>query len=133
VSVERIADALWGETIPATATKAVQAYVAQLRKALGVGVLLTDSGGHRVALNGHGLDVIRFERLLDEGTRLLDDGDAAAAHRALEEALALWRGTELLDVPDEGDARRLEEQRLLALERRIEARPAPRAPRPRPR
>jgi DNA-binding SARP family transcriptional activator len=87
----------------------------------GQGLLLTESGGYRVVLNGHSLDVIRFERLLDEGTRLLEEGDAAAAHRALEEALTLWRGPALLDVPDENEARRLEEQRLLALERRIDA------------
>ena len=121
VSVDRIADALWGEAVPATSTKAVQVYIAQLRKALGDGVVLTDASGYRVVLNGHSLDVVRFERLLNDGTRLLEEGDPEAARRALEEALALWQGPALPDLPDEDEGRRLEEERLLALQRRIDA------------
>ena len=34
VSTDRLIDALWGERPPATATKLVQLYVSQLRKAL---------------------------------------------------------------------------------------------------
>src|SRR3954468_2427478 len=72
VSVERIADALWGEAAPATATKTVQVYVAQLRKALGEGVLVTEPGGYRAVVAGEDLDVVAFERLLGDGTRLLE-------------------------------------------------------------
>jgi DNA-binding SARP family transcriptional activator/ABC-type branched-subunit amino acid transport system substrate-binding protein/streptogramin lyase len=121
LSVDRIADALWGDAVPATATKTVQVYVAQLRKALGDGLLVTEPGGYRAELDGHGLDAVLFERLLDDGTRLLEEDDTAAARETLEAALALWRGSVLPDVPDENAARRLEEQRLLALERRIDA------------
>jgi DNA-binding SARP family transcriptional activator len=121
VSVDRIADALWGEAAPATATKTVQVYVAQLRKALGEGLLLTEPGGYRAVVEGDDLDVVAFERLLDDGTRLLEEGNAEAARRTLEAALALWRGPALPDLPGADEARRLEELRLLALERRIDA------------
>ena len=41
LSTERLVDALWGERPPATAVKALQVYVSQLRKALGDGVVDT--------------------------------------------------------------------------------------------
>jgi DNA-binding SARP family transcriptional activator len=92
-----------------------------LRKRLGDGLIVTEPGGYRAELDGHRLDVVEFERLLGDGTRRLEDGDAAAARQALAEALSLWPGSALPDVPDQDAARRLEEQRLLALERRIDA------------
>ena len=121
VSVDRIADALWGDAPPATAVKTVQVYIGQLRKALGEAVLVTSAGGYTAVLGGHDLDMVRFERLLGEGTRLLEDGDPPGARAVLADALALWRGPALEDLPDGEDARRLADQRLLALERRIDA------------
>ena len=53
-------------------------------------------------------------------------GDAAAARRLLDDALALWRGPALADVGFESFAQaeiaRLEELRVAALEERIDAR-----------
>src|SRR4051794_13735062 len=72
VSVDRIADALWAGSPPSSATKAVQVYVGQVRRALGDGIVVTEHGGYRLALNGHQLDVDRFEDLVEEGSRLLD-------------------------------------------------------------
>jgi DNA-binding SARP family transcriptional activator len=40
MATERLVDALWGEKPPATAVKALQVYVSQLRKTLGEGVEL---------------------------------------------------------------------------------------------
>src|SRR4051812_14290871 len=122
VPVDRIADALWSGSPPSSGTKAVQVYVAQVRKALGDAILVTEPGGYRLSLNGHQLDVDRFEALVDEGSRLLDAGEATAASRALREADALWRGPALSDLPEAADeARRLEELRLFAREHRIDA------------
>ena len=84
-------------------------------------MVLTEPGGYRAVVGDDDLDVTRFERLLDDGTQLLAEGDAAAARRTLEAALALWHGPALVDLPGEDEARRLEEQRLLALERRVDA------------
>jgi len=71
------------------------------------------------------LDLNRFERLVSDGTELLERGRPEDAGVLLRESLALWRGPALADVADEGVLRqaaaRLDELRLVALERRIEA------------
>jgi DNA-binding SARP family transcriptional activator/ABC-type branched-subunit amino acid transport system substrate-binding protein/sugar lactone lactonase YvrE len=125
VSVESLGDELWAGEPPATATKAVRVYVAQLRKALGSEVVVTVSGGYALPLDGHETDVGRFEALVSEGRRHLDAGDANRAATLLRAALALWRGPALSDFRYEEfaqpEAARLEEARLGALEARIEA------------
>ena len=69
------------------------------------------------------LDLHRFERLVSDGTELLERGRAEDAAVLLQESLALWRGPALADVADEGVLRqaaaRLDELRLVALEQRI--------------
>ena len=48
VSTDRLVDELWGERAPAAAAKTVQVYVSHLRKALGGGVIVTQSRAHRL-------------------------------------------------------------------------------------
>ena len=83
MSTERLVDALWGEKPPATAVKALQVYVSQLRKTLGEGVVETRPLGYVVRVEDGALDLQRFERLLDEGRRLLDEGAAREAGEVL--------------------------------------------------
>jgi DNA-binding SARP family transcriptional activator len=125
VSTDRVIDALWGEAPPASAANSVHIYVSQLRKVLGDGSLVTHGHGYVLLLQPGQLDLDRFERMLDEGRRLLAGGDAERADRTLREALALWRGAPLLDVAGEPFAQseivRLEDLRLAAVEARIDA------------
>ena len=125
VSVDRVVDELWGERPPDTATKTVQVYVSRLRKALGEGVLVTRGGGYVLELDPDDVDADRFERLAGEGREALDRGEPRAAAKSLAEALELWRGPPLTDFTYEPFAQneiaRLEEQRLVALEDRIDA------------
>jgi YVTN family beta-propeller protein len=127
VPTERLIDELWGELPPATAAKSVQVYVSQLRKALHANgdVLITRGSGYVLALGDDDLDVQRFERLLAEAQRSLDDGDAKAAGATARAALELWRGPALYDVAYESfaqtEAARLDELRLVVLETRIDA------------
>src|SRR3954466_4716102 len=65
VSVDRIADLLWGERPPATAVKTVQVYVSHLRRALAADVVVSSSGGYALAIDPERIDALRFERLLD--------------------------------------------------------------------
>jgi DNA-binding SARP family transcriptional activator/DNA-binding beta-propeller fold protein YncE len=106
----RLIDALWDERPPPTASKILQNAVSHLRKELGDGRLLTRDPGYVLRVEKDELDVQRFEQLAKEGRGA--------------EALALWRGTPLLDLKDERFAddarRRLEEQRLAVLEDRID-------------
>src|SRR5947208_16072550 len=63
VSTERLVDELWGEEAPARATKALQVYVSQLRKALGPDRLVTRSPGYELQAGKGELDVDPFESL----------------------------------------------------------------------
>jgi DNA-binding SARP family transcriptional activator/ABC-type branched-subunit amino acid transport system substrate-binding protein len=125
VSTDRLIDQLWGERPPASATKSVQVYVSNLRRALGDGLLVTHGRGYVLHPANGAVDLDRFEVLVAEGRDALDVGDAQRASDRLREALALWRGALLADFAYEpfvqGEAARLEEEHLAALEDRIEA------------
>jgi DNA-binding SARP family transcriptional activator len=126
VSAERLALALWGEAAPADATRTVQVYVSRLRKALGDGeVVATTPAGYRLQVGPGELDAERFERGVEEGRRALAAGAPVEAAGLLREALGLWRGPPLAGLEFEPFAQaeiaRLEEQRLAALEARVEA------------
>ncbi len=127
LSTERLIDALWGETPPPSAPKALQNAVLQVRRALrgGAETLRTEQGGYVLRVAPGELDADRFEALAAQGRAALDAGDPAAAAERLREALALWRGPPLPDLAYEAVAQpeiaRLEDERLAALEDRIEA------------
>jgi predicted ATPase/DNA-binding SARP family transcriptional activator len=124
VSADRLVLALWGEDAPPTAVKALQVAVSRLRRVL-PDVLETTAGGYRVRVAPGELDLDRFERAAAAGRDSLAAGIPARAAQQLREALAEWRGPALADL--EGmpfaatDIARLEEERLEALEARIEA------------
>jgi DNA-binding SARP family transcriptional activator len=125
VPIGRIIDGVWAEQPPETAENIVQGYVSQLRKALGRDVIGTRGRGYAITVADEALDLRRFERHLRLGEDALADdrpGDAAAELRA---ALALWRGPALSDLAGEPCARpiaaRVDELRLVALERTLEA------------
>ena len=113
VSADHLVEGLWGERAPPSASKMVQLYVSHLRRLLdGDGAeILTRGRGYELQLRDGEVDVLRFERLLDEARP--------------REALALWRGEALADVADEPFAaaviRRLGELRVRAAEEAIEA------------
>jgi DNA-binding SARP family transcriptional activator len=125
VSVGRLVDELWGDEPPETATKALQGYVSQLRKALGADRLLTKPPGYSLRVEDGELDLDRFELLVREGRELLGAGDSKAAAKRFDDALELWRGPPFSEFHAEPFAQdagaRLEDARLAALEERIES------------
>src|SRR2546426_3124445 len=133
VSIDRLVEELWTGRPPATAVKVVQVYVSQLRKALGgrrtpsdaEDVLVTRAPGYLLRVGRDELDADRFERLVEEGRRVLGAGSPRLATRTLLEALALWRGPALADFAHESFAQpeigRLEAVHLSALATRIDA------------
>jgi DNA-binding SARP family transcriptional activator/ABC-type glycerol-3-phosphate transport system substrate-binding protein len=124
VSTSRLIDIVWGENPPPTARKSLQTYVSRLRRSLGDGLIVGVADGYALRAGVEQLDVLRFERLVEEGRRLLAE-DPARAWQVLTEALGLWRGTLLSDVEVGGDllpfAERLQETRVAAVEERIDA------------
>lgn len=125
VPASRLIDEVWGEEPPETALNLLQGLVSDLRRTLGRDVVATRGRGYSIGVEPGRLDLHRFERLTEEGIESLGAGRAEAAAETLGEALALWRGPALADMADEPFARlaagRLEELRLVALEKRIEA------------
>jgi DNA-binding SARP family transcriptional activator len=122
VSTDRLIDDLWGAHTPSTAANTLQYHVSQLRKALAPAeVIVTQEPGYLIQIGPDELDLLRFERLVEEAR----GASAEVAARLLRDALGLWRGPALADVANEpfADAEilRLEELRLDALERRVEA------------
>jgi YVTN family beta-propeller protein len=124
VSTERLIDELWGDSPPDTARSALQVYVAALRKALGDegSALRTSAPGYVLDVEPGALDLDRFVELRGDAQAA---GDDERRSELLREALGLWRDTPLADLSSEPFAAlavaRLEEQRLEALEQRIDA------------
>ncbi|WP_258318815.1 BTAD domain-containing putative transcriptional regulator [Streptomyces griseorubiginosus] len=119
VPVSVLVDEVWDGEPPADATGAVQALVGRLRRALGAQAVGSVDGGYRLAAAPDDIDLHRFERLVGDGTRALADHDPAKAAAILDDALALWRGPALADLPDRtAHAARAEGRRLDALRAR---------------
>ncbi|QES38692.1 hypothetical protein DEJ48_00730 [Streptomyces venezuelae] len=140
VPVSVLARELWGVAPPRSARTTLQTYVLQLRELIGAAlerggvgggrrgakeVLVTMPGGYRLCGGGGGSDVRVFEELAGAGYRAMDVGDCAGAAERLGRALALWSGTAFADVQAgpqlQMEIKRLDESRLCALDRRIEA------------
>jgi DNA-binding SARP family transcriptional activator len=128
VSTERLIGELWGDAPPDRAANLISIYVLRLRRLMGDPggqVLATRSPGYQLRLEAGDLDAMSFETLAAGGRRALAVADAPHAAELLTEALALWRGTALVDVPPSdlvtAETDRLAESRLAALELRIAA------------
>ncbi|MEV4878174.1 AfsR/SARP family transcriptional regulator [Streptomyces cyaneofuscatus] len=113
---------VWDGDPPADAAGALQALVGRLRRALGRNAVESVESGYRLAAEPDAVDLHRFERLAGEGSRALEQGDPVKAVTVLDEALALWGGPPLDDLPDRAaPASRLESRRLGARRARLEA------------
>ena len=126
VSSDRLIDELWGDSPPADAQTALQQHVSRLRKALEPhAVLVTRAPGYTLEVAPEQVDLERFRLLREQGQAELDAGRADESAKTLRAALGLWRGAPLSDLANEPfattAARELEEERLSALEVRIDA------------
>jgi DNA-binding SARP family transcriptional activator len=127
---------IWGVDLPASALTTLQTYILQLRRRLGTAmgpdapgtakdVLVTRYGGYLLQIPAESVDVYRYERLVAEGRQAFEDGEDERSARLLREALQLWDGPALVDVRVgpvlEIEVMRLDQSRLVAQERRIDA------------
>jgi len=134
VTVSTLIEELWGDDPPRSYSTTLQTYILQLRNA--VAAAAPGDGSARQALGtrhcGYLLeegvcrtDVEEFARLARAGRSAAERGDQRTAAEQLDCALRLWRGPALVDVRLgrvlELEVASLEETRLGALERRIEA------------
>jgi DNA-binding SARP family transcriptional activator/pimeloyl-ACP methyl ester carboxylesterase len=125
VGTDALLDALWGDTPPATGRKTLQTYVANLRRALGSDVIVTEPAGYLLRIDADAVDVSRFRALVHDGEDALRAGLIDRARDRLAEAMAQWRGEPLAGVAPHtglaGEAVRLGEEYRGALEARIGA------------
>jgi ABC-type transport system substrate-binding protein/DNA-binding SARP family transcriptional activator len=121
VSRDELIAAAWDERPPTSVQQSLDTYVSRLRRLLGSDRLERRSPGYVIHVADGELDLQRFESLVARAR----DAEPATATGLLSEALELWRGPALADLRYEpfaiDAARRLEEQRLEALEIRIDA------------
>jgi DNA-binding SARP family transcriptional activator len=121
---------IWGEQPPHSALLTLQTYISKTRRILHddparATVLQTRHSGYVLEIANEDTDVSGYERLTAAGRAALAGGDSLQAAGALSEALALWRGPALHDVPAGAllsmHITRLEDDRLRTLELRAEA------------
>ena len=91
VSRDRMIDALWGDSPPATATNALQVAVHGLRKVLGHDRVVTQGAGYRLEVRRDELDLQLFESLVESAR----DESPDVTSSKLQAALALFRGVAL--------------------------------------
>ncbi|MGC4810953.1 BTAD domain-containing putative transcriptional regulator [Micromonospora sp. DT228] len=132
VPVDRLVNDLW-EVPSDGAVGAIRTFVADLRRALEPDrpprqpprLLLTEPSGYALRTAPDAVDAARFEAAVGEAGRLLAADLPAPALTALDAALGLWRGPAYADcvgaVWAVAETNRLDELRLLAVERRAEA------------
>ncbi|MGV9382650.1 BTAD domain-containing putative transcriptional regulator [Nonomuraea sp. NPDC003707] len=127
VPVNTLIDELWPGAPPAQALSTIQGYVSRLRRALEpdrapreeARVLVSAPPGYALRAATEQVDAWRFEALVKS------EGDPGRVWAAMDTALGLWRGPALAEFGELSwaatEAGRLEELRLIAVERRAGA------------
>jgi DNA-binding SARP family transcriptional activator len=136
VTTRALTEEIWGPSPPPSDLGTLRSYVLKLRKKLEDAlagqdsvtpkdILITRRTGYLLDVDPGDVDAVRYEQLSAAGHRAVNDGDHETASRTLAEALRLWRGPALADVPTGPhltiEALRLEENRLGDLHLRLEA------------
>jgi DNA-binding SARP family transcriptional activator/tetratricopeptide (TPR) repeat protein len=119
---------LWGDNPPGTANNLVSIYIHRLKKLIGDAegkMLVYRAPGYMLRVAPGDLDIERFESLAAEGAGALAAGQEGRAAEMLGEALGMWRGRLLADVPQTSliatHADRADELWLTTTELRVEA------------
>lgn len=123
VPIDRLIDAVWRHSPPATARSQVHICVGAIRKRLarcGIhGLVTTHPPGYRAALDGDQLDLHVFDRLVETARRLRLAGNLDGAAERFGEALRMWHGQPFAGIDSElvrSIATQIGERRLSVLE-----------------
>ena len=122
VTSGELIEAVWGAVDSGDPANALQSLVSRLRRTLGdPGAVVQVPGGYRLDVRPADVDLHRFDTLVASGRTDLREGRFDAAEAKLGQALELWRGPALADLPDALEAAALEETRSATAEDRLEA------------
>ncbi|WP_020521598.1 AfsR/SARP family transcriptional regulator [Catelliglobosispora koreensis] len=121
--------AMWGDEPPISATANLRTHVLGLRRLLdepdAPPRIQAKAGGYLLRVGPQERDLDLFDLAVVRGRTHLASGNPATAQAELQEAVGLWRGDPLADVPPSpliaGKVAGLEERRLLAEEDLAEA------------
>jgi predicted ATPase/DNA-binding SARP family transcriptional activator len=120
VSVDRLLEDVWGETMPAS-LNALQVRISQLRLVVGRETVKAARPGYVIVMEPSNVDALVVEHAIADARRLVDQDPEEAATR-LRDALALWRGPSFADIEAPfavPAAARWEELRLGAIEDKL--------------
>lgn len=128
VTYSRIVDVLWPTGAPTAVRNQIHVHVSALRRSLALITrtqmcLETRADGYVLNTPPVDVDLHRFEDAVAASECALANGNFAEAHRVMCAALDLWHGTPLdgLDgVFVQSESARLQERRLMVLERRLD-------------
>jgi DNA-binding SARP family transcriptional activator len=127
VPVSTLARAIWDDDPTPSARNTIQGHIKRLRQHLGANGarIVTKAPGYLIEVHPGELDLHEFTRLRDEAAVAARAQDWKSVAALLTEALALWRGEPLSDVPSPFLRRtqvpRLAELHDEALEARLDA------------
>ncbi|MEU5608591.1 AfsR/SARP family transcriptional regulator [Streptomyces sparsogenes] len=132
VPLDTLEAVLWGESPPATASASLHNHVARLRRVLaedGEPRLRAVPGGYLLTVGAGELDSELFTERLDRARAGRLRQDWAVVGKETAQALELWRGAPLANLPDPAlshpevrpQIQQLQEARLQALEWRFDA------------
>src|ERR1700733_865794 len=128
VPAKELAELVWDGAPPSGAVITLRSHMLRLRRGLGPRAgarLVTRPPGYLLLAAKDEVDVLRFRGLCQEGVSALRSDAWARADELLSEALGLWRGVALADIPSETllreEAPGLEELRLQVEEWRADA------------
>jgi DNA-binding SARP family transcriptional activator len=117
VNVDRLADCLWSERLPARPADEIGVLVSRLRSVLGTGRVARSDAGYRLVADW--IDLVVLEQLVDEAERRLTGGQPAPAATAAQAGLSLVMGPLLADETDApwaDEARRMVERTITRLQ-----------------
>lgn len=136
VQASVLTEELWGDRIPRSAATTLQTYVLQLRNKIAAAqpaecacspkdLLVTCFGGYLLKVGAYRSDWQEFEEKAAVGATAYEAGDHRAATAIFDQALRLWSGPALVDVPQgsvlQQEVMSMEETRRSVLEQRIDA------------
>lgn len=121
VTIDGIAEELWGSSPPASAKTQVHGIISALRRLLGRDrITTTRPRGYRLLARPDELESHLFRNDVECAREMLAEGAVAAGAARLRRALARWRGPVLAELRGHL-GRGLDETHVLALEERIAA------------